>query len=329
MTMLDRYLYAVKNSLPKDQAAGDIVAEIGDDLQSQMEEREAALGRTLTDDEQAALIKAYGHPRVVAARYGGVQHLIGPELLPFYWSTLSLVGTVVVAIELIGGAISALVARNGALFFGALAAAWNSLIWIFGIVTIIFALSERAPKGEGRPFGSRLFSWDPRRLPAPGAWPPVPRSSSLIEFIVNFIALLVVLDAAGPHHVPLDAIVANALLHMRATLTPAWHAAYIGLVVGTSIIAISAIVVFVKPQLRTLQELARAISSAAVIIGIAFTLQAGPFVQPAGGPLNTGALYILVSALVVLALQLSISIRALLRKPASRTASRAQGITHA
>jgi len=32
-------------------------------------EREFALGRALTEDEHAALIKGYGHPRVVAVRF--------------------------------------------------------------------------------------------------------------------------------------------------------------------------------------------------------------------------------------------------------------------
>lgn len=328
MTMLDRYLYAVQSSLSKDQAAGDIVAEIGDDLQSQMEEREVALGKALTDDERAALIKAYGHPRVVAARYSSVQHLIGPELLPFYWSTLRLVATIVVAIELIGGAVSSLVSHNGALFFGALAAAWNSLIWIFGIVTVVFALSERVPQRDGHHFGTPS-RWDPRRLPAPGACPPAPRSSTLAEFIANFIALLVLLDAAGPHHIPLDILLANALADMHATLTPAWHAAYIGTVAGTALVAISAIAVFVQPHLTALRETARALAGAVVIVGIAFTLQAGPWVQPADGALNAGALYALVAALVILGIQVTMSVRALLRNAINQAAGTPQEIPRA
>ncbi len=311
MTILDGYLYAVQRSLPKDQAADEIVAEIGDDLQSQIEEREGALGRALTVDEQAALIKACGHPRAVAARYGRIQYLIGPELLPFYWSTLQLVTVIVISIELLGGAISALISHNGITFFAALAAAWNSLIWIFGIVTIVFALNERVPPRGGRA-GFFPLRWDPRRLPAPGTHPPVPRSSTLAEFIANFIALLVLLDVAGPHHIPLDIFLAKALLDIHATLTPAWHAAYIGTIIGTALIAISALVVFVKPQLTVLHEFVRAVASAIVIIGIAVTLQAGPWVQPMNGPLNAAALYALVSALVILALQLVISARKLL-----------------
>ena len=136
MTIVDRYLYAVQKALPKELAASDVVAEIADDLQSQIDEREAAAGRKLTDDETASIVKAYGRPQVVAARYERVTYLIGPEAFPFYRSALAFVATIVVAIELIGGAIAALFAHDGLLFFSALEAAWRSLIWIFGIVTI-------------------------------------------------------------------------------------------------------------------------------------------------------------------------------------------------
>lgn len=317
-SMLDRYLYAVQNDLPKDQPAADIIAEIGDDLQSQMDERSATLGRPLTEEEQAALIKAYGHPRIVAGRYNRVQYLVGPETFPFYFSTLRLVLVVVVTIELLAGAISSLVTHNGFLFFEALGAAWNSLIWIFGIVTVVFALGERT---HDRASFLNPFKWDPRRLPAPNAWPPVPRTSSMAEFIANFLALLVLLDAAGPHHIPLDAVLASMLQAMQSSLTPAWHGAYIGTIAGSALLAASALAAFVRPQLGAVHEGVRVLASAVTIAGIAFTLQAGPWIQSPDPRLNTVALYFLVAVLVVLLVQIAVSARALLRKPAApRTA---------
>ncbi|WEJ98229.1 MAG: hypothetical protein P0Y59_14895 [Candidatus Sphingomonas phytovorans] len=84
MDMLDIYLDAVAAQLPRD-TADDIIAELRDTLLSQIEEREEALGRPLTDDEREAVLRAMGHPLVVAARYRkGPQMLIGPELFP-YW----------------------------------------------------------------------------------------------------------------------------------------------------------------------------------------------------------------------------------------------------
>jgi MFS family permease len=312
MTILDRYLYAVQSALPKELATSDIVAEISEDLQSRIDEREIAAGRPLTDDEVAAIVKAYGHPRVVAARYERVTYLIGPDAFPFYRSALALVATIVVAIELIGGAIAALFAHDGSVFFNALEAAWQSLIWIFGIVTIVFALAERSPNGVGA-LVARFFKWDPQRLPDPGARPPAPRGSTLIEFIVNFLVLLALLDAAGPHRVPLDGLVSGVLATMHASLTPSWQAVYVGTICGTALLALGAIIVFLQPRLSALLESARALSSTAVIAGVALTLHNGPWIQSPDGALNTIALYTLVSALVVLAIQLTVSVNSLLR----------------
>lgn|GEM_PF-4455977 len=145
MDTLSRYLCAVRNDLPKGSARDDIIAEIADDIQSQIEEREGALGRSLTNDEAAAIIKAYGYPRIVAARYAAVPYLIGPEFLPFYWYILRLILTIVVTVELLAGALGAVVASSGAPFFAALGAAWNSAIVIFVVVTVAFAVAERMP----------------------------------------------------------------------------------------------------------------------------------------------------------------------------------------
>jgi hypothetical protein len=312
MTILDRYLYAIQKALPKQLATSDVVAEIAEDLQSQIDEREAATGHSLSDDEIASIVQAYGNPRVVAARYEHVTYLIGPEAFPFYRSALGLVAAVVVAIELIGGAIASLFAHDGSLFFDSLEVAWKSLIWIFAIVTIVFALAERSPNGVGALVG-RFFRWDPRRLPDPGARPPAQRGSTLIEFIVNFVVLLALLDAAGPHRVRLDGLLSDTLVAMHATLTSSWQALYVAAIAGTALIAIGTIVAFVQPRLSGLLESARALSSLAVIAGVAITLHNGPWIQAQDGLLNTIALYTLVSALVVLAIQLTVSVNSLLR----------------
>ncbi|HTA39107.1 MAG TPA: hypothetical protein VK760_08535 [Candidatus Acidoferrales bacterium] len=312
MTIVDRYLFAVQKALPKELAASDVVAEIAEDLQSQIDEREAAAGRELTDDELAGIVKAYGRPQVVAARYERLTYLIGPESFPFYRSALIFVATIVVAIELIAGGVAALFAHDGRLFFSALEAAWKSLIWIFAIVTIVFALAERSPDGASALI-DRLVRWDPRRLPDPSGPPPAPRGSTLIEFIVNFLMLLALLDAAGPHRVPLDSVVSGILATMHATLTSSWQAAYVGTIAGCALLVLGAIVVFIAPRLTMLLEVVRVISSAVVIAGIAVTLHAGPWIQSPDGTLNTIALYALVSVLVALAIQLTASVNTILR----------------
>ena len=90
MELLDRYLQAVRFWLPRKQQ-DDIIAELGDDLRSQIEERESSLGRQLNEDELVALLKQAGHPLWVAGRYQKQQALIGPVLFPLYSFVLKIV----------------------------------------------------------------------------------------------------------------------------------------------------------------------------------------------------------------------------------------------
>ena len=61
MEMIDRYLQAVKFALPQAQR-DDIIKELRDSILSQIEEKEATLGRPLNEDEQAELLKKLGSP---------------------------------------------------------------------------------------------------------------------------------------------------------------------------------------------------------------------------------------------------------------------------
>ena len=87
MELLDRYLHALKTYLPKAQQR-DIVAELSDNILSDVEEQEALLGRTLNRAEEVAVLRKYGHPLLAAGRYLPQQYLIGPGLYAYYWFAL-------------------------------------------------------------------------------------------------------------------------------------------------------------------------------------------------------------------------------------------------
>src|SRR5947209_17867387 len=89
MELLDKYLQAVKFWLPGSQQA-DIVAELREDIRSEAEEREAALGRSLNQSEWEALLKQRGRPLLVAEKFLPQRFLIGPVLFPAYWFVLRL-----------------------------------------------------------------------------------------------------------------------------------------------------------------------------------------------------------------------------------------------
>ncbi len=90
MDLLNRYLQAVKFWLPRAQQE-DIIAELREDIRSEIEERENQLGRSLNDFELEALLKQRGRPLLVAEKYLPQRALIGPALFPAYWFVLKLV----------------------------------------------------------------------------------------------------------------------------------------------------------------------------------------------------------------------------------------------
>ena len=88
MDLLDRYLHAIEFWLPKRQKQ-DIIAELSEDLRSQIDERETELGRKLGDSEVEAILQRCGPPLTVALRYRPQQYLIGPTLFPIYQFVLA------------------------------------------------------------------------------------------------------------------------------------------------------------------------------------------------------------------------------------------------
>src|SRR5258708_21388220 len=110
MELLDSYLSAVKRCLPRAQR-NDIVAELAVEIRSQMEEKQAELGRPLTEVEQMAIFKQQGDPMGVGLRYRRTGRsltvgweLIGPELFPAFLILLSC--NLVIAVVVIAGVLA-------------------------------------------------------------------------------------------------------------------------------------------------------------------------------------------------------------------------------
>lgn len=144
MELLDRYLQAVWEYMPSGDR-DDFVKELGDNILSQMEDKAAELGRPLNESEQAAILKRFGHPLVVAAPYRRLpmQQLVGPKLFPLYWFALQMLvlmlfaATIVLTVVLSlkhGSVLSGLATALGALCM-------YTLVGVGGL-TICFGLAE-------------------------------------------------------------------------------------------------------------------------------------------------------------------------------------------
>lgn len=145
MDLIERYLKAVGAQLP---AAGreDILAELRDLLMSRVEAREAELGRPLTEAEVEAVLRAVGHPLAVAARYGaGPQHVVGPELYPWWLFGVKTALTVLVLITAVGAVARILFGEVevGQAIGQAFAGLFSSGLTVVGLATLAGFIIER------------------------------------------------------------------------------------------------------------------------------------------------------------------------------------------
>jgi len=184
--LLERYLEAVRRALPQAQA-DDIVAELGGDLRQQMEDREDALGRTLDDDEVAAILKQRGHPLKVASAYLPKQFLIGPELYPTWRFVVRLVlGWILPPVfAFIVGPVRFLTGHHHA---GVILTTFGSLlqaeVFALGWITLVFAILERTHLPL-----SITAKWDPRTLPrVSSGLQKVPRATAIGDVITGVLS---------------------------------------------------------------------------------------------------------------------------------------------
>lgn len=176
MDLLDRYLQAIKKHLPW-QRQDDIIAELRANLEAQLEDKVAALGRPLTTGEAEAWLKQLGSPVQVAARYQPQQYLIGPAVFPTYWVVLRMACFWALVIFLIVSAVQIFVAGipSGTAVLEALLRVPGVLMTTAAWVTLIFAAIEFVGTHYSVKFPAMhppLASW------SPGILPPVEKGSS-------------------------------------------------------------------------------------------------------------------------------------------------------
>ena len=145
MTLTERYLKAVAAQLPR-ASREDIVAELRDAIQTRMEDREEELGRPLTEADEEAVLREFGHPLSVAARYGsGPQHIVGPELYPWWMFGVKVGLMALVCITAIGAIVRVLVGDEevGRAIGQAFHSVFTGGITIIGLATIAGFIIER------------------------------------------------------------------------------------------------------------------------------------------------------------------------------------------
>ncbi len=186
MDLIERYLSAVGFLLPRDQRE-DITAELRDALMTRREEMEAEAGRPLTLEEDAALLRAFGHPLDVAARFGRQHYLVGPELYPLYAFAVKILLAIVAASAVITAVIAVAVNRGdpGFAIATALQTLWSGIVGSIGVLTIIAAVMQRQ---KIRP--RFLYDWTPQDLPRQPKRPKLRRRTAF-DHVAGVIAQII------------------------------------------------------------------------------------------------------------------------------------------
>jgi len=286
MDLMDRYLAAIGVLLPVRQRQ-DISAELRDALMTRAEEREAELGRPLTVDDEVALLRDFGHPLAVAARYGQQQYLVGPELYPHYAFALkALLAFIALSAVIVGVQAQALSpGQPGPALVAALRVLWQGSISAVGVLTLIAIALQR--------WNIRLKvldEWNPRDLPKPIRLRRETRYHHLAGIIANTLFILWWTHALPfwiPYvtHIPL-----KSGGSLDIALAPIWTTLFwpvLGLSLG--VIAVRVLKLMGEPRGKMAHGLELALQVPALIVA-GLALSAGEWVRISASGLATPAL---------------------------------------
>jgi hypothetical protein len=270
MDLLDSYLKAVRRYLPRAQR-NDIIAELSVELRSQMDEKQAELGRPLTEVEQMAILKQQGDPMAVALRYRRTGRslsigweLIGPELFPAFLILLSCnltIAAVVIACVLIIDHLPF-----------TLQAFLVPLMMEVVIVTLVFILLNFLRSFLGRKLANS-WMWPPAEL---AHLLPLPRWYSATGFVA--CGVLTLWWLLIPHFPRL--LLGSAAPELK--FSPQWHTYYVPILLTLLVGAGQRAVNVVRPDWGWLLPMGRFVADGAGAV-IMFLFRTHSLVLPADG----------------------------------------------
>jgi len=298
--LVDRYLQAVRFWMPKNQRQEELMAELGEDLRSQVEEKETELGHALDATEVSAILKRCGSPMVVASRLGPKRHLIGPTLYPIYTFVLRMVllWILVPVFIFIVGPVN--LANSGGDWASALGNTigdlWSGLFIAAGVITLVFAILERSHAHD-----AMACNWDPLSLPPVRKQEKKPSLvQTVCEMAFNFFGLIWLLLL--PHYSALILGPARKFL----TPGPIWHTFYVPIILLAVFALLRPGVTLAKPQWTWFPPFAQLLQTVFSLIILNYMLNAAsqapngqwhPFVVLTE-PARNSAQYIRVAATV-------------------------------
>ncbi len=216
--LIDRYVHEVGEHLPSRMRA-DVQAELRSLLMDAAEERAQRAGRPIDSEMVTKILREFGSPEEVAARYAPEpQYLIGPRLFPVYKMAVGIMGLVVAALLLaffVAGVVRTIQNPGEAVTIGqalsVVGKIFHTAIFNFGLLTLVFIIVERVQ--QHRELTGKM--WNPAALPPvddPNRISPAGHVISLyailafailFNFYPEWVAIFGFTPKAGAWHWPL------------------------------------------------------------------------------------------------------------------------------
>lgn len=292
MDLFERYLQAVKGCLPKGQR-DDIIRELSDDLRSQVEDREEELARPLTQPEQVAILKQFGHPMLLAARYRPNRQLIGSALFPFYWFVLKTALLGMVVVNVMASAVLLASGRPaGDVLSSLVTLPVGPGVMVFGWVTLVFAIAD--PHVTRLPF---IADWNPESLPPVKKEPSGPSRLTLVGEIFSTTAFIL-WWAAIPRYPWLIFGPAWALVE----LGPAWSTLHVPILLVASAGLIVHWINLVRPDWLALRSIAKVGANLVALVILGLVRNAGDLVVADNASPDEARVVMIVNATLYISL---------------------------
>lgn len=162
--LIQRYLWRVERRLPGGQAV-DVVKELDSLLRDQIDAKAEETRRILDEDLVCEVLKAFGSPEEVAARYtASPRYLIGPAAYPLFLKVAGWVLGGMGLVMLIQAFLRAIASQGqglGLLLVSSMGHWFQASMMALAWVVLVFAVMERV-QSKGWP---PKLEWDPRELP--------------------------------------------------------------------------------------------------------------------------------------------------------------------
>ena len=283
MKIIDHYLKTLKSGLPEAQK-DDIAKELSESIYSEIEEKEAELGRPLGEAEVAALLRQRGNPLVLASCYRQDQRslafgrqIIGPTFFPYYAKVLrfnlGLTGVVILVIfaALLAGGKSVGVGDAVRSLF------WNLLIQFVVITGIFWVMDRHLAKHPDR---WDILAVSRAQFPELDSLRDGPRVSRMdsVSQLIALLVFLVWLRAARSLPFLIFGPAASFL-----TLAPVWRQVYTPVVLIALLGMAQAGVNLIRPDWVRLLWLVRVATHAANLAICLFLIRAGVWVMAVEG----------------------------------------------